>query len=379
MEQNDTLKLTNIQLKGFKSIDVEGQDIPIQDITILLGANGSGKSNLISFFKMLNYIMTGALQTYIGDSGWADSLLYYGSKKTPRLTATISFANTEDTDRYQFSLAHTVGDTLIFTEETLLWHQHDKEKPRTIQLAPGVRESELFNLWKERKDKTASIIADLLRGCRVFQFHDTSKEAKIRNSGYIEDGAFLRSDGGNLAAFLYAMKQQKKHVPYYQRIVRYIQMVMPQFKDFVLEPSARNSNYIFLNWLEKNSDYLFGPHQISDGSLRFMALAALLLQPPTTLPKVIVLDEPELGLHPFAISVLADMIRATSLQSQIILATQSTRFVDEFEAKDLVIVERDAKANCSRYRKLDEGKLSAWLNEYSMSELWEKNVLGGRP
>ena len=379
MEQNDTLKLTNIQLKGFKSIDVEGQDIPIQDITILLGANGSGKSNLISFFKMLNYIMTGALQTYIGDSGWADSLLYYGSKKTPRLTATISFANTEDTDRYQFSLAHTVGDTLIFTEETLLWHQHDKEKPRTIQLAPGVRESELFNLWKERKDKTASIIAELLRGCRVFQFHDTSKEAKIRNSGYIEDGAFLRSDGGNLAAFLYAMKQQKKHVPYYQRIVRYIQMVMPQFKDFVLEPSARNSNYIFLNWLEKNSDYLFGPHQISDGSLRFMALAALLLQPPTTLPKVIVLDEPELGLHPFAISVLADMIRATSLQSQIILATQSTRFVDEFEAKDLVIVERDAKANCSRYRKLDEGKLSAWLNEYSMSELWEKNVLGGRP
>ena len=175
------------------------------------------------------------------------------------------------------------------------------------------------------------------------------------------------------------MKQQKKHVPYYQRIVRYIQMVMPQFKDFVLEPSARNSNYIFLNWLEKNSDYLFGPHQISDGSLRFMALAALLLQPPTTLPKVIVLDEPELGLHPFAISVLADMIRATSLQSQIILATQSTRFVDEFEAKDLVIVERDAKTNCSRYRKLDEGKLSAWLNEYSMSELWEKNVLGGRP
>ena len=379
MEQNDTLKLTNIQLKGFKSIDVEGQDIPIQDITILLGANGSGKSNLISFFKMLNYIMTGALQTYIGDSGWADSLLYYGSKKTPRLTATISFANTEDTDRYQFSLAHTVGDTLIFTEETLLWHQHDKEKPRTIQLAPGVRESELFNLWKERKDKTASIIAELLRGCRVFQFHDTSKEAKIRNSGYIEDGAFLRSDGGNLAAFLYAMKQQKKHVPYYQRIVRYIQMVMPQFKDFVLEPSARNSNYIFLNWLEKNSDYLFGPHQISDGSLRFMALTALLLQPPTTLPKVIVLDEPELGLHPFAISVLADMIRATSLQSQIILATQSTRFVDEFEAKDLVIVERDAKTNCSRYRKLDEGKLSAWLNEYSMSELWEKNVLGGRP
>lgn len=213
----------------------------------------------------------------------------------------------------------------------------------------------------------------------MFQFHDTSKEAKIRNSGYINDADFLRSDGGNLAAFLYAMKQQKDGEKYYRRIVRYIQMAMPQFKDFVLNPSPRNDNYIMLNWIENDSEYLFGSHQISDGSLRFMALATLLLQPPKTLPKVIILDEPELGLHPSAISILTGMVRTASQHSQILLATQSTRLIDEFETDDIVIVERSDNEKCSTYKKLDERKLSEWLERYSMSELWEKNVIGGRP
>ena len=154
---------------------------------------------------------------------------------------------------------------------------------------------------------------------------------------------------------------------------------MPQFKDFVLKPSPRNKEYILLNWTENDSDYIFGPHQISDGSLRFMALATLLLQPPKTLPKVIILDEPELGLHPSAISILAGMITTASQHSQILLATQSTRLIDEFKASDIVIVERNEKEKCSTYQKLDESKLSEWLEQYCMSELWEKNVIGGRP
>lgn len=383
MTQNDKLKLTNINLRGYKSIDLRGQDIPFGDITILLGANGSGKSNLISFFKMLNYIMTGALQKYIGDSGFADSLLYYGSKKTSRLTANVTFANSSSTDNYEFTLSHAAGDTLIFTEETLLWKNRDSEKPYRFQFDPGLKESGLYEHYqkdrKDKKDRTARVIFELLKGCQVFQFHDTSKEAKIRNTGYINDDAFLRSDGGNLSAFLYSMKQQKDSEKYYQRIVRYIRQAMPQFKDFVLEPSSRNEDYILLNWVGNDSEYLFGPHQISDGSLRFMALATLLLQPPKTLPKVIILDEPELGLHPSAISILTGMVKTVSQHCQILLATQSTRLIDEFEANDIVIVERDEKERCSTYKKLDESKLSEWLEQYSMSELWEKNIIGGRP
>jgi len=379
MEQNDRLKLTNIHLNGFKSIDSEGQDIPLGDITILLGANGAGKSNLLSFFKMLNYMTTGALQVYIGKSGFADSLLYYGSKKTSRLQADITFTSLTDRDNYRFTLSHASSDTLIFTDETIVWQDIDNPTPYTIQLDPGAKESGLDKFYKEKNSKTAKVILELLKRCRVFQFHDTSSEAKIRNSGYINDDGYLRSDGGNLAAFLYSMKQQEEGEKYYQRILRYIRMALPQFQDFVLEPSPRNENYILLNWLENGSEYLFGPHQISDGSLRFMALATLLLQPPKTLPNVIILDEPELGLHPAAVSLLTGMIKAASLHSQILLATQSTRFIDDFEASDIVIVERNKARRCSTYRKLDESKLSEWLERYSISELWEKNVIGGRP
>ena len=379
MEQNDRLKLTNIHLNGFKSIDSEGQDIPLGDITILLGANGAGKSNLLSFFKMLNYMTTGALQVYIGKSGFADSLLYYGSKKTSRLQADITFTSLTDRDNYRFTLSHASSDTLIFTDETIVWQDIDNPTPYTIQLDPGAKESGLDKFYKEKNSKTAKVILELLKRCRVFQFHDTSSEAKIRNSGYINDDGYLRSDGGNLAAFLYSMKQQEEGEKYYQRILRYIRMALPQFQDFVLEPLRRNENYILLNWKEKDSEYLFGPHQISDGSLRFMALATLLLQPPKTLPNVIILDEPELGLHPAAVSLLTGMIKAASLHSQILLATQSTRFIDDFEASDIVIVERNEARRCSTYKKLDESKLSEWLERYSISELWEKNVIGGRP
>jgi len=375
MEQNERLKLTNIHLEGFKSVNGEGQDIPLGDITVLLGANGAGKSNLISFFKMLNYMMTGALQIYIGESGFADSLLYYGSKRTPRLRASLTFSNADSEDTYHFALAHATGDTLIFTEESFVWQKHDSDTPYVVQLDPGSKESGLAE--KGKSDKTADVISSLLKGCSFFQFHDTSKEAKIRNTGYINDSYFLRSDGGNLAAFLYAMKQRSE--PYYQRIVSYVKMAMPQFRDFVLDPLPVNEKYTMLNWLEEETDYIFGSHQISDGSLRFMALATLLLQPPKTLPKIIVLDEPELGLHPAALSLLAAMIRTASMHAQVLLATQSTYLVDEFEPDEIVVIERDPREKCSVFRKLDATKLAEWLERYSLSELWEKNVIGGRP
>ena len=377
--RDNQLKLTTIHLKGFKSINGNGQTIPIGQITILLGANGAGKSNLVSFFQMLNFMMTGALQTYIGKSGYADSLLHYGSKKTTRLESEITFSDNTNIVKYNFTLSHAAGDTLIFTEETLCWKRHDNPKPFKISLDTGSKESGLYEHSKKPDAKVAQIIFNLLKNCRVFQFHDTSKEAKIRNSGYINDCDFLRSDAGNLAAFLYAIKNKDDGERYYNRIVRYIKLAMPQFNDFVLNPSARNENYIMLNWLENDSDYLFGSHQISDGSLRFMALATLLLQPPSSLPSVIVLDEPELGLHPSAISLLAGMVNTASQNCQIIIASQSTRLIDEFDSNHIVIVERDKEEKSSRYKKLEINSLQNWLKQYSMSELWEKNIIGGKP
>ncbi len=379
------MKLKSINLKGYKSIDsISGASIEFGDITILLGANGVGKSNLVSFFSMLNRMMTGSLQNYIAEQGYADSLLHYGSKVTRELLAIIEFTDDESTYKYHFKLTHAAGDILIFTSEGL-WGNHNNSQDSYLGLNPAVRESDLRDYVKRPggwgwEKQLAQITLLLLNNFKVFHFHDTSMNARVRGQGYIEDNQYFKSDGENLAAFLFRLKENPETLPYYSKTVRYIQKVMPQFGDFDLVPSERNKNYIVLNWRDKrNSQYLFGPHQISDGSLRFMCLATLLLQPKSLLPKVIILDEPELGLHPSAISYFAGMIKSASKHAQIIIATQSPRLVDEFGLENIVIAERSRDSDSSIFSRKDPNALASWLEEYSLSEMWEKNIIGGHP
>ncbi len=358
------MKLKSIHIKGYKSINSEGQTIDFNDITVLLGANGSGKSNLVSFFSILDSIGGDnvellTLQKFVGKQGGANNLLHYGAKTTLEIEGRITIGDLSVDYLHIFVLSYGANDTLFFKESELFFKESDEDNyiysPKNISV---------ITIYRYLKQKT-------------FQFHDTSNTSPIRTKGYLNDNQYLQSDGGNLAAFLYFLKEKQEK--YYNRIIRYIQQVMPQFGTFDLNPSPLNENYILLNWRDKKNDYLFGPHQISDGALRFMCLATLLLQPSDLLPSIIILDEPELGLHPSAISLLAGMIKATSKYSQIILATQSPRLVDEFEVEDIVIVERNAKEGNSEFKRLNEDKLNDWLERYSLSELWEKNVLGGQP
>lgn len=372
-------KLKELNLKGFKSIDSEGQTITFQDINIFLGANGAGKSNLVSFFKMLGYMMAGGMQRSVAEQGYADSLLYFGSKKTESIESSLVFeSDLLERDRYGCTLAQSFGGNLMFQSEYVEWHGTPGELPVHIDLGTGHKETHLIEDADQGGEKSRFLLRQL-QNCRVFQFHDTSSTAKVRNPGYINDTGYLRNDAGNLAAFLYAIWKSKDERKYYRRIVNRIREIVPQFNEFVLAPDMGNDQYIRLDWKEKNAEYVFGPHQLSDGTLRFMALTALFLQPPRTLPHVIVLDEPELGLHPAAISSLAGMVRQASKYCQVIMATQSTRLIDEFEPEHVIIVDRDEVNKRTVFSRLDEGSLREWYGRYSLAELWEKNVLGGRP
>ncbi|MCD4652702.1 AAA family ATPase [bacterium] len=370
-------RLKQIRIAGFKSINSNGQIIPLKDINIMLGANGSGKSNLISFFKMISYMSTKALQDFIGKQGFSDAVLHYGAKRTDKIEFDLEFEQGQKKTIYSVKLSHGLPDRLFFAGEKVCYSRQKDSDPQEYYLESGSKESGLH----DDENRTGQILLKLLRSILLYQFHDTSDTAKIRNHGYIDDTRYLRSGGGNLAAFLRAMREDPDRKPFYDRIVRHIQRIMPQFRDFDIEPSSSNSNYIRLNWREKGSDYLFGPHQISDGSLRFMALASLLLQPVDMLPTLIILDEPELGLHPAAMSELAGMIRNVATKCQVLVATQSTRLVDEFDVDDLIIVEmkKDKELSFSEYKRLEESQFSEWLERYSASELWEKNVYGGQP
>ncbi|MCQ2104654.1 MAG: AAA family ATPase [Fibrobacter sp.] len=364
------MKLSKITVRGFKSYNQDLHELELSDVTVLLGANGAGKSNLISFFNLIAHGMTNALQDYIKKND-VNSLLHFGSQNTQDMSFSFRFLDDKAVDEYKVSLSYAKPERLYVSSESFCYTKKDCEKPFERQLDGDFE----FALARENDD-TSAFVKRLLQNVRVYQFHDTSDTARIKQSCYVDDSAYLRNDAGNLAAFLYKMKNTEPR--YYERIVKYIQKAMPQFKDFSID--LIDGKRVRLNWISSdNADYLFGPHQLSDGSLRFMALATLLLQPPQNQPKVIVLDEPELGLHPQAVYVLSSMIKMASRNAQVIISTQSTNLVDEFSAEQIAIIDRDEAKKTSVIKKLDTSALREWLDEYSLSELWAKNVLGGQP
>jgi predicted ATPase len=366
--------LKRIRVVGWKSIKAQTADLG--PLTVVIGANGAGKSNLLSLFKLLNamFANTPGFRNYVAQNGSADSLLHYGAKQTPVAELELTFGTDTGETTYLARWAAAARGTLIFTEERVTFHRTGSPQPVIVDLGAGHPETNLL-ASAEGGNQTSEVALRLLRSCRLFHFHDTSENAASRQPCYVDANRFLYSDAGNLAAMLYLFRQQ--HPTAYRRITATVRQMVPDFDDFVLEPSKLNEKQILLNWTHKGRPYEFGPHQLSDGSLRFIALATLLLQPEDKLPLLIALDEPELGLHPSALEILAGMARAASLHCQLLFATQSSPFLDHFQPEDVVVV--NTQAGTSEFQRLDGEKLKAWLANYTLGEIWEKNVVGGGP
>ena len=371
-KKNNKKKLKDVVIKGYKSIAYDKPvTLSLTDVNILLGANGAGKSNIISFFKMLNYMMSKSFARYVEMTGTANSLLHYGAKQTPFLEGNLTFIDDNSVDTYQFRLTNAAPDRLIITEESVQWFRKGENKPYEVVLEPNFKESSLA----DSKDDVAKSIYWMLSYSKVYQFHDSSAEGPLRQTCPIETSNYLQAYGNNLPSFLYFLREH--HKDSYDRIVSYIRDVVPQFQNFYLEPVG---NIISLRWTDNSAtDYVFNAHQFSDGSIRFIALATLLLQPEETMPNVIILDEPELGLHPYAITQLAQMVKDAAIHSQVIIATQSKDLVDHFDIENVSVVEMDERNLCTTVKALNEEDYKLWLNNYTISELWDKNIIGGRP
>ena len=365
-------QLREITIKGYKSIAFDNPvTLKLGNVSILLGANGAGKSNIIGFFQMLSFMMSKSFSRYVELAGTSSSLLHYGAKKTPTMSGKLKFTDEESVATYQFSLANAAPDRLIITEESINWHCNGEAKPYDIQLETNFKESSLA----ETDSIVAKSIYRMLSFCKVYQFHDSSAEGPLRQSCPVETANYLQSHGNNLPSFLLFLRNNYKDS--YKRIVDYVRDVVPQFQDFYLEPV---NNFVSLRWIDNSAtDYRFNAYQFSDGSIRFIALATLLLQPDETMPNVIILDEPELGLHPYAITQLAEMIKDASIHAQVIIATQSKDLVDHFDIDNISVVEMDENTQSTTVRQLNEEDYKLWLEHYTVSELWDKNIIGGRP
>lgn len=368
------MPIDRISIKNFKSIKDSG-NIYLQSINILIGANGVGRSNFISFFKMLNSISKNRLSFFVAENGYENSLLYFGRKKSNSIEGSIVFKpeGRNTNNRYDFKIVPKTQASGFYFE---------KDEGGFNTNSNGFEESWIYeDLGGKGKEESgiaenslqrADFLRNFFNSFNVFHFHDTSSSSSLKQPSKTLDYKYLKSDGSNLAAFLYKIKDT--HPKHFKMIEYTISSVAPFFEKFDLSPDDRNPDVIFLNWLEKGSDDYFNAHHLSDGTLRFIALSTLLLQP--ILPNTIILDEPELGLHPFAITKLAGMIKRAAVHSQIIIATQSVNLINEFSASDIIVADRED--NQTVFKRQSEESLQSWLEDYSIGELWEKNVIGGR-
>ncbi|HEX8320708.1 AAA family ATPase [Longimicrobium sp.] len=370
-----TPMLQRLSLSGFKTVR-RLDALELGMMNLLIGPNGAGKSNLISFFRLLNRMATppGNLQLFVAKAGGASTLLHNGSAFTQDICSDLVFAAPLGWREYGFRLSYAAQDTLIFAQEQITRsHEHERGcDDSRLSMGSGHRESHLIYANDIDIRHMTEGLQGFFADCLVYQFHNTSETARIRQRWSVTDNRSLKEDGANLAPFLLRILQQ--HPPHYQRITSTLRQIASYFADFVLEPEGDS---VLLRWREIGSDIVFGPHQASDGTLRAMALIALLMQPTAEMPSIIILDEPELGLHPRAIAVLAGLLQAASLHRQVIVATQSSVLLDHFEPEQVIVGEREGSE--SVFRRLDRYKLESWLEEFTLSDLWDKNVLGGRP
>ena len=363
--------IENVIIKNFKSIrDLE---LPLTNLNVLIGSNGVGKSNFISFFEMTKAIFEQRFGSYTLEKGGIDNLLYRGRKVSKEIFGLMDFKNT---NAFFFTLKPTQSNKGYIDNTGDFFN---KRGERTKDYAgqwhrtfwdTAVEESNLMGKMSGR----AYYLNSYLRSFTIYHFHDTSSSSPMRGQCDINDNSFLRDNGSNLAAYLYMLQQTDEKA--FRLIEGTIHSIAPYFKRFNLRTDPITPSKISLEWEEVNSDMYLNGYSFSDGTIRFIALATLLLQ--SKLPEVIIIDEPELGLHPAAINKLAALIKRASKISQIILSTQSTNLVNCFEPENIIVVDREDEQTV--FKRLNSADLSVWMNDYnySISDMWETNIIGGQ-
>jgi len=370
--------LNKISIKGFKSIR-ELNDLELGNLNVVIGANGAGKSNFVQVFRMLMAMIRKNFTRFILEQGGADNFLFNGLKVTPKIDIAFEFESFSDNatgqNQYRFELSPTVDERFLINEErkyvTTNWRSYGTPSEES-RLYDERNESS----WDGRWNGVGHFVYESISKWMVYHFHDTSSSAPMRRSEIIEDHRTLRGDAANIAPFLLNLKSNESYNKNYTEIVDAIRFVTPFFDDFRLDvQKLGEAEKTKLSWTQKGSDFPMQPYHLSDGSIRFICLATALLQPSP--PSTIIIDEPELGLHPEAISILAELIQAASKRTQVIVATQSPALVDQFAIQDIIVVNREDGA--STFKRLKEEDFSEWLKNYSVGELWTKNVIVGGP
>ena len=367
--------LGKLTIRGFKSIreledfDLEFkpisglEDFEQRNLNILIGANGSGKGNLIAAIQMLKAQAAGTLESYIASNGGVSALLHNGSKPANKIELEASISS----NSYKLSITPKPDGSYELAESASP-HIASKTEPEDAEDDRLLAVQQDVAAYPSEGAKES--VHQSINSWRMYHFHDTGPTAAMRRPGLIQDNEHLRPDASNIAPYLLRLRDE--HPSTYKRVLYGWHHIAPFLDDPILEThKVGRETKVSLAWKAKGSSCTMQARHLSGGVMRFLCLAAALWH--KNYPPMIVVDEPELGLHPDPVDLAYELIECAARHTQVITATQSTLLLRECAIEDVVVVRR--KDDQSTFEKLKHDDFKAWLEDYSVSGLWLMNVI----
>ena len=379
MEQSSG-RFGRLSIRGFRRLlDVS---LELRPLTVLIGANGCGKTSVLDVLNLLSNSAQGRLGPAVSEMAGLGSVLTYD--RAPELKLGLSFNS---------SVGEMLGYHLVLEPRGLGFAIREESMGSPIepsQIAASDARVDFYDVRGElvesgsRRGLLETALSQVpkslhgpeefretLAGSTFYQGISVGVRSPVRLPQQLGPAQLPGRDGEDLVSCLYSMRES--HPERFEAVEDTLRVAFPRFKRLEFPPVAAGT--VGLGWRDNDSTKTFYAHQLSPGTLRFLWLTALLQSP--GLPALILLDEPEVSLHPEMVSLMVDQFREASFRSQLVIATQSDSLIRFLEPKEVVVCDSDEGAMTTLTRA-DELDLEEWLKEYSLDELWRNGRLGAR-
>jgi predicted ATPase len=389
------MKISTLHMHNYRClVDVE---LPIRDLTVVIGPNGAGKTSLLEVFQLLERGCQQELGSFLASQGGVQAVLSHPriAGRPPCLQIGVELdVQSDQSDApmdYRFELAgQQVG--YMINSERLEW-QFDPQAKKPFQYIDAHRDRlyyadptkavkmaqpdwdynrlELALAQVPKMYREPETLRSMFASTRHYSFLDVSPRAVVRSSQSLTPDTRPGPNGENLYSALYNMRASHRDI--YERIGALLEQGFADFKR--LEFPVVGAGQVTLAWYERGSREPLYPNQLSEGTLRFLWLITILLATPE--PALLLLDEPEVSMHPELLKLLAALLQDASVRSQIVVATHSPDLIRWLQPEEVLIA--DKEDGVTRFTWADELDLDEWLEEYTLRDLWLMGNLGGRP
>jgi predicted ATPase len=343
---------------------LHGEEIELLPLNVIIGQNASGKSNFIDVIKLLRSLpQDKGLINLISKSGGINEWIWKGVKTNDFLEIEVQISWLFQLTTYKIRIVEAL-QRLGIESEQIIEKGHTVNRNRTTKAEDSILSVNETNY----RGASYSTVRAAFLNLAIYSDLQITRKSEIRSpkpSDALND--FLAEDGSNLALILDNLNYRGKK----PEIMRNLQKFYPQFTDYL---TTTQGGTIQLHLREGDYNPI-SAYRLSDGTLRYLCLLAILCHPEP--PPLICIEEPETGLHPDILPTIAELMKEASQRTQLIVTTHSDILVSAFSDMPEAVLVCEKDEDGTHFKRLEAEKLKAWLDEYSLGDLWLKGEIGG--